>query len=54
VIVDDVDELHARYVAAGLDVLGEPETHPWGMREFGVRDLNGLQLVFARSAPDAE
>lgn len=53
VIVDDVDALHDRYVAAGLDVLDEPESHPWGMREFGVRDLNGLKLVFARSAPEA-
>ena len=41
-----IDELFAQYKAGGVDIVEEPETQPWGMREFTVRELNGHILRF--------
>ena len=41
VMVDDVDAHHARAVAAGADVVGEPRDEPYGFREYDARDLEG-------------
>lgn len=46
--VDDVDEMHARAVAAGLEPVTEPEDAPWGERYFHLRDPDGHELSFAR------
>jgi len=37
----DADALHARFRDAGVEILEPPTTHPWGMREFVLRELNG-------------
>ena len=39
--VDDVDEVHRRCVAAGLDVTFGPTDMPWGVREAHVRHPDG-------------
>ncbi len=39
-----VDALCARWRAAGVEVVSEPENKPWGMREFSIRDCNGYLL----------
>jgi DNA-binding transcriptional MerR regulator len=41
VMVDDVDAHHARAVAAGADVVGEPRDEGYGYREYDARDLEG-------------
>ncbi|MEX2659006.1 MAG: VOC family protein [Acidimicrobiales bacterium] len=46
--VDDVDAMHARAVAAGLEPVTEPEDAPWGERYFHLRDPDGHELSFAR------
>lgn len=59
--VDDVDALFERFVAAGLNVPGNPDSpvhdgpvdQTWGMREFYVRDPDGNTLRFGSSLPDA-
>ncbi|MEO1164656.1 MAG: GNAT family N-acetyltransferase [Chloroflexota bacterium] len=43
-----VDDLHAQYKEAGVEILSEPEDKPWGFREFTIRDLNGHVLIFAQ------
>jgi catechol 2,3-dioxygenase-like lactoylglutathione lyase family enzyme len=48
-VVDDVDSLHAYYTTTEVEVLGEPVTQPWEMREFEVKDLNGYILRFGQS-----
>ena len=40
----EVNELYARWQAAGAKVLAEPEDKPWHLREFRVADLDGNQL----------
>lgn len=39
--VDDVDEVHARAVAAGFEVIYAVTDEPWGVRRFFVRDPFG-------------
>lgn len=47
-VVDDPDALFAEYSAKG--VAGAPvRDTPWGTREFGVYDPNGMALSFYRS-----
>ncbi|MGN6090511.1 MAG: VOC family protein [Actinomycetales bacterium] len=42
--VDDVDEVHARAVAAGADIVYPLTDEEWGLRRFFVRDPNGAVL----------
>ena len=44
----NVDELHAELIAKGANVLGEPISHPWGIRDFAVLDLEGNRIRFAQ------
>jgi catechol 2,3-dioxygenase-like lactoylglutathione lyase family enzyme len=44
--VDDVDLLHERVRAAGVEVVEPIGDRPWGHRNFEIRDPNGLGLVF--------
>lgn len=46
--VRDADGLHAELVARGAAVQGEPVSHPWGLRDFQVLDLDGNRLTFAQ------
>ncbi len=39
--VDDVDDVHARALAAGSEILYPLTNEPWGVRRFFVRDPNG-------------
>lgn len=39
--VDDVDAVHARCVAEGLDVVFPPHDMPWNVREMHVRHPDG-------------
>jgi catechol 2,3-dioxygenase-like lactoylglutathione lyase family enzyme len=46
--VDDVDRLHARARAAGLEPDAPPRDAEWGERYFHLRDPDGHELSFAR------
>ncbi len=46
--VRDADALHAELVGRGARVQGEPVSHPWGLRDFLVLDLDGNRLTFAQ------
>jgi uncharacterized glyoxalase superfamily protein PhnB len=47
--VPDADAVHATMRAAGAELLSDPVNQEWGVREFGVRDADGL--VFAVGSP---
>ena len=47
VFVDDVDALAARLEGQVAFEWG-PETQEYGLRELGIKDINGYYLVFAR------
>ena len=46
VAVDDADAHHARAVQAGADIIKEPVDQPYGVREYGARDLEGQRWYF--------
>jgi catechol 2,3-dioxygenase-like lactoylglutathione lyase family enzyme len=47
-VVDDVDSLHARVSAAGAEIVKALATQAWGMREFGVRTVDGHRMMFGQ------
>ncbi|MDQ2840249.1 MAG: VOC family protein [Acidobacteriota bacterium] len=49
VYVDDADALHAELSGKGARVQGSPVSHPWGLRDFSVLDLEGNRITFAQT-----
>ena len=41
-----IDTLYRTYLANGVEIVNPPESYPWGLREFTIRDLNGHLLRF--------
>jgi len=48
IYIHDADALHAELVAKGANVLAKPVSHPWGLREFPILDLEGNQIKFGQ------
>jgi predicted enzyme related to lactoylglutathione lyase len=49
VYVDDADRLHEELVARGAHILGPPVSHPWGLREFRILDVEGNRITFGQT-----
>jgi catechol 2,3-dioxygenase-like lactoylglutathione lyase family enzyme len=47
----DLDELHDRLVARGVEIIDPIADRPWGQREFTVEDPDGTWLAFYRPLP---
>jgi uncharacterized glyoxalase superfamily protein PhnB len=48
VYVADADALHAELRSKGANVASEPESHPWGLRDFRLLDLEGNEITFGQ------
>jgi predicted enzyme related to lactoylglutathione lyase len=46
--VKDVDAYYTELVGRGADVARKPTNQPYGIREFGVTDNNGVGIVFGQ------
>jgi predicted enzyme related to lactoylglutathione lyase len=46
--VKDIDTYYSEVVDRGADVASEPKNQSYGVREFGVRDVNGVGIVFGQ------
>jgi predicted enzyme related to lactoylglutathione lyase len=46
--VKDVDAYFAEVVGRGVQVAAGPADQPYGIREFRIRDLNGVGIVFGQ------
>ena len=46
--VKDVDAYYKEIVGRGANVAKEPANQPYGIREFGVSDVNGVGVVFGQ------
>jgi uncharacterized glyoxalase superfamily protein PhnB len=46
VFVTDVDALYQELKSRGARTLSEPKDYPYGMRDFGLHDLDDNQLCF--------
>lgn len=45
--LDDVDRFHAEVAARKADIIKPLRDEPWGMREFGIRTVDGHRIMFA-------
>lgn len=52
--VRDVDALHRELKERGVPVAGEPVDRPYGIRDFSVRDPNGVVIVFGQDREGEE
>jgi len=48
--VDDIDKLYAQVKASNAPFIKELRTEPWGMREFGIRTVDGHRIMFGCDA----
>ncbi len=46
--VDEIDALHASVTGAGAELIKPLRDEPWGMREFGIRTVDGHRIMFGR------
>jgi predicted enzyme related to lactoylglutathione lyase len=51
--VDDVDQVHARAVERGLEIVYPLTDEPWGVRRFFIVDPNGVILNVMSHLPGA-
>lgn len=51
--VKDVDAYYREIVGRGASVAAEPTDQPYGIREFGLRDINGVAIVFGQDIEHA-
>jgi len=47
-VVDDLDAMHARLLAAHAEVTKPPRAEPWGMRELGFRTADGHRIMLGQ------
>jgi len=46
--VREIDESYEKAVAAGAELVKALATEPWGMREFGIRTVDGHRIMFGQ------
>ena len=46
--VDDIDSYFMTVKNAGADLIKEIRSEPWGMREFGIRTVDGHRIIFGQ------
>ena len=49
-VVDDADAYYQRAVSANAEIIKPIASEPWGMREFGLRQVDGHRIL-GRSRP---
>lgn len=45
-IVPGVDQLYEEVSLLGVEVISQPTTEPWGLREFSIRTPDGHRIRF--------
>jgi len=50
--VRDVHAEHGRLAAAGVHILREPATEPWGLTEMWIEDPDGVRIVLVEVPAD--
>ena len=44
-VVDDVDDYYDTVTSKGVEVIKPLKSEPWGMREFGIRTIDGHRIM---------
>jgi uncharacterized glyoxalase superfamily protein PhnB len=50
-VVDDVSAYFERARSAGVELVKQLSDEPWGMREFGVRTIDGHRIMVGQELP---
>ncbi|MBV8980107.1 MAG: VOC family protein [Acidimicrobiia bacterium] len=50
--VPDLDAVHTRLAAAGVDIVDPPQRKPWGLLEMWIHDPDGLSIVVVEVPED--
>ncbi|MGI4720607.1 MAG: VOC family protein [Janthinobacterium lividum] len=50
--VDNADAWHARAAACGAEITKALVDEPWGMREFGLRTVDGHRIMIGHALPE--
>lgn len=48
--VEDIDAYYAQVRARGAEIIKPLRDEPWGMREFGVRTVDGHRIMFGQES----
>lgn len=48
-IVDDIDAYHDFVVSKGAELIKTLRSEPWGMREFGIRTIDGHRIMVGQN-----
>ena len=51
--VDEIDRFYEAVISSGANVTKELRNEPWGMREFGLRTVDGHRIMFGCSSGSA-
>jgi uncharacterized glyoxalase superfamily protein PhnB len=49
--VERIDDFHAALSTRGAEVIKPLRDEPWGMREFGIRTIDGHRMMFGSARP---
>ena len=49
--VDEIDAFHQAVIAKGGTLVKPLRDEPWGMREFGIRTVDGHRIMFGQRIP---
>ena len=44
--VDEIDQLYEAVIVKDVTVIKKLRNEPWGMREFGIRTIDGHRIMF--------
>ena len=44
-VVDDVDDYYDMVTSKGVEVIKPLKSEPWGMREFGIKTIDGHRIM---------
>ncbi len=47
-VTDDVDSYYEQVLANGVDLIKDLRDEPWGMREFGIRTIDGHRIMIGQ------
>ena len=48
ITVSDIDALYGEYQRTGVEFTQRLASKPWGMREFGIRTIDGHRVMFGQ------
>ena len=49
--VDRIDDFHMTLAERGVEMIKPLRDEPWGMREFGIRTIDGHRMMFGSARP---